>query len=366
MTPPLPTPRPGVRDEALTRPDWSTQPARPAGTLWLDRNENIDPALAEVTTGVLRAINPEALYTYPDLGSLYDKLARTLGTGSADQHVLAAGSDGAIRATFEAFVSPGDVVIHTSPTFAMYPVYSRMYAANARPAQYLAGNAGPYLDVDRLIGEIARQRPRLVCLPNPDSPTGTVLDPQTLRNIVAAAGVAGAVMLIDEAYFPFHPETAVSWVREHPHLIVTRSFGKAWGMAGCRIGVAIAHPDMARILHKVRPMYEIGALSANVLENMLDHADAVAASVLRIQEGKAWFIDELRGLGYHVLPGHGNFMHVGFGADGPAIHAALSGRVLYRADFPNSVLAGYSRFSMAPKAIMEGVAALIRTAVGSR
>ena len=354
-----PTPRPGVRDEALVRPDWSTQPARPAGLLWLDRNENVDPALAEVTTGVLRSLDGEALYTYPDLGRLYAKLARMLGTGTADQHVLAAGSDGAIRATFEAFISPGDVVIHTAPTFAMYAVYARMYAADARPAAYLAGDAGPWLDIDRLVADIETLRPRLVCLPNPDSPTGTVVDPVILLRIVRTAGAAGSVMLIDEAYFPFHPETAASWVNEHPHLIVTRSFGKAWGLAGCRVGVAVAHPDMARILHKVRPMYEIGALSANVLEKMLDHADAVAVSVGRILEGKDWFLTQLAAEGYKVLPGHGNFMHVAFGTNGPAIHAALAGRVLYRADFPNSVLAGYSRFSMAPKPIMQEVAGLI-------
>lgn len=358
----LPTPRVGVRDDALVRPDWSTQTARPDGTLWLDRNENIDPVLAAVTKGVLRDLDATALYTYPDLGGLYAKLAHTLDAGTADQYVLAAGSDGAIRATFEAFVSPGDVVIHTAPTFAMYSVYSRMYAADTRPASYEASPAGPFLDVDRLIHEIKTAAPRLVCLPNPDSPTGTVLDAATLKRVVDAAGAAGAVMLIDEAYFPFHPETAAPWVTDHPHLIVTRSFGKAWGMAGCRVGLAIAHPDMARILHKVRPMYEIGALSANVLENMLDHADAVQESVARILDGKDWFIGELRAMGYEVLAGHGNFMHVAFGEDGPAIHAALADRVLYRQDFPNSVLAGYSRFSTAPKEIMEQVAGLISVA----
>jgi histidinol-phosphate aminotransferase len=366
MTAPLPAPRVGVRDEALVRPDWSTQTARTAGALWLDRNENIDPALAEITTGVLRELDPSALYTYPDLGGLYAKLARALDAGTADQFVLAAGSDGAIRATFEAFVSPGDVVIHTAPTFAMYSVYSRMYAADARPSAYEPSPKGPFLDVDRLIHEIETAAPRLICLPNPDSPTGTVLDVVTLKRVVDAAGAAGSVMLIDEAYFPFHPESAAPWVTDHPHLIVTRSFGKAWGMAGCRVGLAIAHPDMARILHKVRPMYEIGALTANVLERMLDHTDAVSTSVTRILEGKSWFIGELHAMGYEVLPGHGNFMHVAFGEDGPAVHGALAGRVLYRQDFPNSVLAGYSRFSVAPREIMEQVATLIRAAIAQQ
>lgn len=360
MTASPPIPRVGVRDEGLVRPDWSSQSARPTGLLWLDRNENIDPVLAQVTAGVLRSLDPSALYTYPDLGGLYAKLAKTLGTGNADQHVLAAGSDGTIRAAFESFIAPGDIVIHTAPTFAMYAVYSRMYAADARPAEYESGPDGPCLNVDKLIHAIGRDMPRLVCLPNPDSPTGTALEASIIRKICDAAGAVGAVLLIDEAYFPFHNETAAPLVRDNPHLIVTRTFGKAWGLAGCRVGVAIAHPDMSRILHKVRPMYEIGALSANVLERMLDHGDEVQASVERILDGKKWFAGEMRAAGYRVLEGHGNFLHVAFGDDAPAVHAALANKVLYRQDFPNSVLEGFSRFSMAPRDIMEQVATPIR------
>lgn len=357
----VPAPRPGVRDEALVRPNWTTESSRPEDALWLDRNENIDPALSDVTKAVLQSLDPSALYTYPDLGGLYQKLAATLGTGTAEQHVLAAGSDGAIRATFEAFISPGDLVVHTSPTFAMYAVYSRMFAADVRTAEYQKTAGGPQLDAEALIDSIKALKPRLVCLPNPDSPTGTVLTEEIMRQVAAATRYAGSVLLVDEAYFPFHPETAAHWVVDYPHMIVTRSFGKAWGMAGCRIGLAIAHPDMARILHKVRPMYEIGSLSANMLERMLSHADAVTASVERINAGKSWFADEMTDLGFQVLRGHGNFVHIAFGRKGPATHSALSGRVLYRQDFPGTALSGYSRFSVAPIDIMKQVAGLIRS-----
>lgn len=358
----VPIPRIGVADEKLTRPDWTSQTVRPTDAIWLDRNENLDPVLATTTLGVLQSLDATALNTYPDLGGLYAKLATVLEC-EANQLVLAAGSDGAIRAVYEAYISPGDIVMHSNPTFAMYPVYARMYAADARPFNYVTSDEGPVLDVEQLVRDIKSQRPRLVCLPNPDSPTGTVVGEAELKRIVDVAGEVGAVMLVDEAYYPFYPHSIASWVGDHPHLVVTRSFGKAWGLAGVRIGVAIAHPDMAVNLHKVRPMYEIGALSAHFLDRMLDQAPAVAESVMRILEGKAWFAGVMRELGFKVLMTNGNFIHVAFGADADVVHQALDGHVLYRRDFPGTALSGFARFSVAPCQVMETVAEMIRQAL---
>lgn len=358
----VPIPRIGVVDEKLTRPDWTSQTVRTADTIWLDRNENLDPVLAATTMAVLQSLDATALNTYPDLGGLYAKLATVLEC-EPNQLVLAAGSDGAIRAVYEAYISPGDIVMHSNPTFAMYPVYARMYAADRHPFDYAMSAAGPVLDVERLVRDIRSLRPRLVCLPNPDSPTGTVVGEVELKCIVGAAGEVGAVMLVDEAYYPFYPHSIASWVGENPHLVVTRSFGKAWGLAGVRIGVAITHPDMAVNLHKVRPMYEIGALAAQFLDRMLDHASAVTESVQRNLEGKALFAGIMRELGFKVLMTNGNFIHVAFGDNADMVHQALDGRVLYRRNFPGAALSGYSRFSVAPSQIMEPVAQMIRCAL---
>jgi histidinol-phosphate aminotransferase len=108
--------------------------------------------------------------------------------------LLSAGSDGAIRSAFEAYVEPGDVVIHTNPTFAMYSVYCQMYGAQSITLDYELGNDGPVLRPEDIITTIKSASPKLVCLPNPDSPTGTVFEPNDLRAIVEAAGQSGALM----------------------------------------------------------------------------------------------------------------------------------------------------------------------------
>jgi histidinol-phosphate aminotransferase len=361
MAPLPPPPRAAVADAGLTRPDWTKGQPRDPAKLWLDKNENNDPELSRLVAQVMRALPAEAYFTYPENAPLYRKLAADLAV-KPDQLVLTAGSDGAIRASFEAYVDPGDTVIHTNPTFAMYAVYARMYGARAVALDYGPSNDGPVLAAETLIEAIARERPKLVGLPNPDSPTGTAFDPETLERIVAAAAEVGALMLIDEAYYPFLPWSALPWIARFPNLVVARSTGKAWGLAGLRIGFAAACPELAKILHKVRPMYEVNTVAVHAFERLLDHTDAMRASVARLEAGKQAFLAAMRGLGYRTLAGHGNFLHVAFGARAERVHAALEPLAYYRRDFAEPALKGFSRFSATTPALFQPLIDAVREA----
>jgi histidinol-phosphate aminotransferase len=156
------------------------------------------------------------------------------------------------------------------------------------------------------------------------------------------------------------------WVTRYPHLVVARSTGKAWGLAGLRLGFAAASPEVAIMLHKVRPMYEINTIAASLFGRMLDHEEAMRASVARVQDGKAHFLASMAELGFCTFAGHGNFLHVAFGEAGESIHRALADMVLYRKAFAEPCLAGFSRFSAAPRAMMAPVADRIRAAIGTR
>jgi len=339
-----PTARAPVADPNLLRPDWTLGVPRKPNLLWLDKNENNDPELAEVVRRVLAEIPIESLYCYPESGPLYRKLAARLGVGP-ENLLLSAGSDGAIRSAFEAYIAPGDVVLHTQPTFAMYFVYSKMYGAFEKNLVYQPSVEGPVLDAAAVVQAIEEFRPKMVCLPNPDSPTGTVFSLDDLKTIIEGAGNAGALLLIDEAYYPFHEKTVLPWVLDYPHLMVTRSTGKAWGLAGFRLGLAAAGPEVVMCLHKVRPMYEVNTVAVAVMEKMLDHEDEMIASVERLEKGKRFFLGAMSNLGFRVLRGQGNFLHVAFGVHAEAIHKALSNMVYYRRDFNDPCLEGFSRFS---------------------
>jgi histidinol-phosphate aminotransferase len=359
MTPPLAPPRTSVADPALARPDWTVSDNRDPDLLWLDKNENVDPKLAAIVRKALSEISLATQSSYPDAAGLYQKLADHLDL-APENLILSAGSDGVIRSVFEAFIDPGSVVLHTQPTFAMYGVYCRMYGADARAQTYRPSNSGPALTASDMVDAIQASSPKLVCLPNPDSPTGTVFSLSEMWTIIEAADNAGAVMLVDEAYYPFHAETVLPWVTEFPRLVVTRSTGKAWGLAGFRIGYGAASSEMAAILHKVRPMYETNSIAVAVFERMLDHVGDMRDSVKRLEEGKAIILDAMDELGFRTLRGQGNFLHVSFGSKAPEIHSALENLVYYRKDFDEPCLQGFSRFSSATPEQLAPIIARIR------
>lgn len=338
-----PSARGPVEDPLLFRPDWTAGIERNPELLWLDKNENADPELAKLTAALLSEIDPVTIYSYPECTPLYKKLAMYLGIG-ADHLLLTAGSDGAIRSVFEAFLDPGDVVVHTMPTFAMYGVYSKMYGARVVPLAYQPSDEGPFLNAEDVVRTILEIKPKLVCLPNPDSPTGTVFNPNEMREIIEASGKSGALILIDEAYHPFYEHTVLPWVDEYGHLVVTRTFAKAWGISGLRIGYAVSCPDVARLLHKVRPMYEVNTLAVAMADKILDHVDEVMASVNRLNAGRDTFVGDMKLLQLRTLVTHGNFLHVEFGKYASEVHERLKNLVLYRLD-GGEPLKGFSRFS---------------------
>ena len=354
-------PRRSLLDPALQRPSALRSVPRPPDRLWLDKNENLDPALMALTHRMLADLPSPTLAVYPEAGELYRKLGAWVGV-SPESLLLTPGSDGAIRLVFEAFVEHGEDVVHTFPTFAMYPVYAQMFGANVHVIEYEPGPDGPCLDTGAFVARIRKDRPKLACLPNPDSPTGTTTAPEVLATLLAAAEEAGTVLLVDEAYHPFYEGSVATWTQRSRNLVVARTFAKAWGVAGLRIGYAVAHPDTIALLHKMRPMYEVSTLAVEFMRRMLDQVPAMAAAVARINGGKAYFAEEMRALGFRVLPTGGNFIHVAFGEHGPAIHAALADRVLYRPTFDHRSLHGYSRFSVAPTPIMSEVVEMIKQA----
>lgn len=356
-------PRQALLNPDLVRPHALNSVPRDPRAIWLDKNENLDPELLALTHKLLGQISPAALSNYPEAGQLYRRLGQWLGV-DPQCLLLTPGSDGAIRLAFEAFVETGDSVLHTHPTFAMYPVYCQMFGAKAHAIAYLDGADGPQLDVQALFAAIRRERPKLVCLPNPDSPTGTVQSPQVLAELLHECELAGSVLLIDEAYHPFYDWTAVPWVAQSPNLVVVRTFAKAWGVAGLRIGYLVAQPQTAAMLHKLRPMYEVSTLATEFMERMLDHVPAMQQSVERTLHGKAEFAQRLERLGLRVLRTHGNFLHVHFGDHAKQLHEALRGHVLYRESFSVPGLIGFSRFSMAPLTVLAPVIERIERVLG--
>ena len=343
----------------IFRPDtFSTLPRDPKA-IWLDKNENLDAEYALITQKVYDSIDPLTISTYPEASLAYEKLSSWLGV-SPENLIFTPGSDGAIRMTFECFVEKNDPVIYTNPTFAMYSVYSKIFECLPIELDYIKSDSGPFLDIETIILAIEENKPKIFCLPNPDSPTGTILQESELLRILAKCESTGTIFLLDEAYHPYYDWTGVNLIEQSENLIIARTFSKAWGSAGIRVGYAVGQASTISVLHKIRSMYEVSSLATSYVSNLLDYKNEMTKSVLRLKEGKEYYRNELKNLGYNSLTSEGNFIHVDFREDAEKIHEILKNKVLYREDFDHPSLNGYSRFTVAPTDVMKKVIDLIK------
>ena len=355
-------PRESIGDEDLQRPDWTQSARNTKDILALDKNENTDPVLKRLISKLLAEMPAEAVMEYPECAPYYHLLADHLKV-DPNNLLFTPGSDGAIRSVFETFLSSGQRVVQTLPSFAMFPLYTQIYGGITHGVNYERTEHGPALLPTAICERITSLRPRLLCLPNPDSPTGTIFDIDALEHIIATCDKVGTVALIDEAYYPFSKVSALPLINRYKNLVVAQTFAKAWGIAGLRLGFAAAHPDITKLLHKVRPMYEVNGLALAMMSKLIENIDEIKASANRINAGKDAFILRMQGLGFKTFDCAGNFVLVDFDNQKAAVHAALLGKVLYKLSFDEPCLQGFSRFTTAPKETMEQLSRLIEDAL---
>ena len=334
----------------VKRPDWTVSQFRSPSKLWLDKNENSDEILAKQLKKILNKINHNAIFSYPNLAPLYYKLSKILKLNSKNI-LLTAGSDAGIKTVFETFVNERDVVLRTNPTFAMYSVYSKVFNVKEILLNYYYQTEfGPKIDLKKIIKLILNKKPKLVCLPNPDSPTGHYLTLKEIEILLKKAKSVNALVLIDEAYYPFFPYSSKRFLKKYSNLIITRTTAKGWGLAGLRVGYVLSSQKIIKEMHKVRPMYEINNIGAQLFIKLLDKRQIIESSVKRLLIGKSYFKKELIKLGFDVFhKEEGNFIHVNFKQYRKKIVKALSKKVYFRHNESYSILRNFSRFSISSK-----------------
>jgi histidinol-phosphate aminotransferase len=275
--------------------------------LRLDKNERVTTFSAGFWRNILKKISQEHIIAYPEPERFYDKLSTFHGY-SADHFMVTAGSDAAIKNGFELCVKPQDAVLTLKPTYAMVEVYCDLYSAEKR---LIAFNHDLSLNTEALINAID-EKVSLVVLANPNSPTGTFIDVAKMEEIAERAAKFRAVVLIDEAYYGFCPETCISFVKRFKNVMITRTFSKACGLAGLRIGYIIAHPELVSLLYKFRPLYEVNSIALLSAEFILDNWREVESYIEETKKGKAYFITQLERLGFSYADTRTNFLHIDF------------------------------------------------------
>jgi histidinol-phosphate aminotransferase len=276
--------------------------------LRMDKNENIIGFSGEVINDIRNMISSEFLTAYPEVDPLYQKLSENLEVDST-QIFLSAGSDAGIKSVFEVYVEPDDEVLILNPTYAMYYVYADMFQARLIKADY---DKNLSLSADNIINSIS-SKTKLVCLANPNSPTGTLLPLEDIQRIIIAANNHDAMVLIDEAYCQFSGETTIGFLETYENLIITQTFSKAFGAASARLGFVLSTPSVIANLFKVRPMYEVNSFAVQLGNYFLEHPELVADHVDQINKSKHFLEKEMLKDGYSMPPSYTNFalIHVG-------------------------------------------------------
>ncbi|HBH97154.1 MAG TPA: hypothetical protein DDX89_05105 [Candidatus Omnitrophica bacterium] len=295
----LPPPTPAVDGVHRTREPRQEGPP----VVRLDRNERLQPLPEGFIERIRQSLQSAWFTSYPAQDRLMALLAAQTGL-SEEQLLLTAGSDAACKALAQAYLRPGDAVVMLDPTYAMYPIYAQMFQARVCPISFDEDLA---LDTTRLLNSVA-PGVRLVLIANPNQPTGTVLPEAVLEQLADRARQVGALLAVDEAYYPFSRTTVLPWVPQMPHLLVMRTFSKAAGLAGLRIGFAAGHPDVLRNLFKVRSIYDVNSMALACAEQILRHPQVVDDYVAAVEEGRRILSGRATALGFTPLASAANFM----------------------------------------------------------
>ncbi|MGA7687347.1 MAG: histidinol-phosphate transaminase [Terriglobales bacterium] len=289
--------------------------------LRLDLNENTAGCSPRVLVR-LRGLTANEIGYYLEREPMEAAVAEHLGI-KADEVLLTNGVDEAIHLLCETFLEPGDEVLLVVPTFVMYEITAA--ATGARIVKVPAGENFRF-PFSQLLAQI-NPRTRLIAIANPNNPTGIAADAEQLIEIARRA--PGAAVLIDEAYFEFYGETLMgAWQREPrlANLFVARTFSKAYGMAGLRLGVLAGDAEYIALARRVASPFNVNAAALACLPVALKDADYVRDYVSQVRRGR----EELqRELGRRNVPSwasHGNFVLARVGPQHAAFVSAMEAR----------------------------------------
>ena len=291
--------------------------------LRLDLNENIVGWPAELLRQLLSAITPDDLSAYPETYGLQSCIARCHNLSSA--HVLVtAGSEMAIRYVFEAYLGVGCELLILDPSFAMFEVYGRLFEAEVVKVPFDTSLRVAMRDV---LGRLT-SRTRVVAIANPNNPTGTVFCTDDLLMLLTRAAAIDCLVLIDEAYFYFYKDTMAPMISQFDNLIVTRTFSKAFGLAGVRLGYALATPEVIAAASKLQPIDHTNVLAVKLGSYAIEHEELAWDYAQEVAAGRTYLVGELRALGLKVVDSHGNFILVDAGSDRSGFTHSLQQQVL--------------------------------------
>lgn len=293
----------------------------------LASNENPLGMSARARVAASTALEDVARYPDGNGFALKQALSQRLGV-DMERIVLGNGSNDVLELAARAFLSPSATAVYSQHAFAVYPLVTQAVGANG--IEVPAKNYGH--DLDAMLAAVAGQT-RMVFIANPNNPTGTFASGAELESFLDR--IPGDVLIVlDEAYNEYLPPEvrydSIAWLSRFPNLIVTRTFSKAYGLAGLRVGYALASAEVADLMNRVRQPFNVSSIGLAAAEAALGDPAFVARSYELNRRGMAQILEGLRRMGLEHIPSLGNFVSVRVGEAGRVNQSLLKQGVIVR------------------------------------
>lgn len=339
-----------------------------SNSIKLASNENPLGPGPKAVAAMQKAVHEIGLY--PDGGgfALKQALAKKYGC-SLESITLGNGSNDVLVMLAETFLTPGTEAVYSQYAFAVYPIAVQATGATARvAAANPADHAMPLGHDLEAMGRLVNERTRLVFIANPNNPTGTWLSADALRKFVASVP-AQTLVVIDEAYIEYVTDPgfadASRWLAEFPNLVVVRTFSKAYGLAGLRVGYALSHPGVAAMLNRVRQPFNVNLIALAAARAALDDAEHLQKTLTTNRTGLTQVESGLDALRVKHLPSAGNFVLIDCGRPaGPVYEAMLRQGVIVR-PVGNYQLPAHLRITIGTQAQNERMLGALKQALQS-
>lgn len=313
-----------------------------------DMNENPEGLPAWFVEEVKESITPEYLAIYPEPDRFLTKYAAYVGV-PRDCVTCTNGTDQAIRYLLQTFCGQGHDVVTVTPSFEMYWVNCNILGLNHVPVAY---NDDLSFNMQNLIDAITPNTDVVVLL-NPNNPVGDAFSREDVVAAVEAARANDAVVIIDEAYHYFCPNTFIDLTQTYDNVIVMRTFSKLFSLAACRLGVIISNPQIIHYVNNTRLTFDVNALALLFGEKILDHPELIDDLVAAEHEGRFWTVETLQERGWEARPSEGNFIFVRTHRPAGEVAADLEARGILVKSWGSGMLKDYLRVSTGSKAAME-------------
>ncbi|MEW5008683.1 MAG: histidinol-phosphate transaminase [Cycloclasticus sp.] len=292
----------------------------------LASNENpLGPSLL-VKQAIEKSIDEVSLYPDGNGFALKQALANKHGITS-EMITLGNGSNDVLDIIARVFLNEGREAIFSEYAFVVYAIATQAVNATARVAKAkpLGGDDAYGHDLATM-AELLTDKTAVIFIANPNNPTGTWLDPAELETFIASVP-KHIVVVLDEAYCEYlQPETAfdsMQWLAHFPNLIITRTFSKAYGLAGLRVGYAVSQPAVADLLNRIRQPFNVNSIALAAAEAALSDQAYIEQSRELNQQGLQQLADGFDRLGLAYIPSVGNFICVEVGGNSADVYQGL-------------------------------------------